>query len=110
MLLKHVHELYYFFLQNPSHHIMGDLLEYFEAQSRNLDEMSASWSSPIPANFTSVIKFNGVPILPPVVIIIELFTPMKRNPLYSTPRLSNLHLKVTYIRAFSWKQKLTRHC
>ncbi|XP_071132659.1 serine-rich adhesin for platelets-like isoform X4 [Mytilus edulis] len=46
---------------------MGDLLEYFEAQSRNLDEMSASWSSPIPTNFTSVIKFNGVPILPPVM-------------------------------------------
>ncbi|XP_063444831.1 uncharacterized protein LOC134725162 isoform X2 [Mytilus trossulus] len=53
--------------KNPSHHIMGDLLEYFEAQSRNLDEMSASWSSPIPTNFTSVIKFNGVPILPPVM-------------------------------------------
>ncbi|CAC5424654.1 CCP110 [Mytilus coruscus] len=53
--------------QNPLHHIMGDLLEYFEAQSRNLDEMSASWSSPIPTNFTSVIKFNGVPILPPVM-------------------------------------------
>ncbi|XP_052068672.1 uncharacterized protein LOC127707951 isoform X3 [Mytilus californianus] len=53
--------------KNPLHHIMGDLLEYFEAQSRNLDEMSASWSSPIPTNFTSVIKFNGVPILPPVM-------------------------------------------
>lgn len=46
---------------------MGDLLEYFEAQSRNLDEMSASLISPLPSNFTSVIRFNGIPILPPVM-------------------------------------------
>lgn len=52
---------------------MGDLLEYFEAQSRTLDEMSTSLNSPLPSNFTSVIKFNGVPILPPVM------TPKRRE-------------------------------
>ena len=52
--------------------MMGDLLEYFEAQSRNLDEMSASINSPLPTNFTSCIRFNGIPILPPVVYFIYL--------------------------------------
>jgi len=59
--------------QNPLEFIMGDILEYFEAQSRNLDEMSTSLISPLPSNFTSVIRFNGIPILPPVVCIITLY-------------------------------------
>jgi hypothetical protein len=68
-----IFRLCFFFFQNPLEFIMGDILEYFEAQSRNLDEMSTSLTSPLPSNFTSVIRFNGTPILPPVVCFITLY-------------------------------------
>ncbi|KAK3090992.1 hypothetical protein FSP39_016305 [Pinctada imbricata] len=49
--------------------MMGDLLEYFEARSRSLDNMEAMSKSncPLESKYASCIRFNGVPILPPVM-------------------------------------------
>lgn len=47
---------------------MGDLLEYFEATNDGIERLqnvsvSSAWNN----NFTSCIRFNGAPILPPVM-------------------------------------------
>ena len=60
-------ELFHF--QEPR---LGDMLEYIEARNKVLDEEGTD-ASPEPdgavaaQQFMSLIKFNGVPILPPVV-------------------------------------------
>lgn len=46
---------------------MADLLEYFEARSRALDEEGQPVLDASTLQFMSLIKFNGEPILPPVV-------------------------------------------
>ena len=52
---------------------MGDLLEYFEARSRSLDEEGQPYLDTSTLQFISLIKFNGVAILLPVVSLIDNF-------------------------------------
>lgn len=54
--------------QCGSTELMGHLIKYFESQSRRLDRQT--FQSPpesFKLDYESVIKFNGVPILPPAV-------------------------------------------
>lgn len=46
---------------------MADLLEYFETRSRVLDAEGQPVLEKSTLQFMSLIKFNGMPILPPVV-------------------------------------------
>jgi len=46
---------------------MGELLEYFERRSRVLDNEAVPGLEPSTLQFLSLIRFNGAPILPPVV-------------------------------------------
>ncbi|RUS81776.1 hypothetical protein EGW08_010468 [Elysia chlorotica] len=47
---------------------MGQLIKYFESQSKRLDKQSlAPHVSCLNSDYESVIKFNGVPILPPAI-------------------------------------------
>jgi len=46
---------------------MANLLEYFESRSQLLDEEGQPVLDKSTLQFMSLIKFNGVPILPPVV-------------------------------------------
>ena len=48
---------------------LGDMLEYIEARNKALDEEGKELPADTTASdkFMSAIKFNGVPILPPVV-------------------------------------------
>ncbi|KAL5018739.1 hypothetical protein ScPMuIL_004461 [Solemya velum] len=60
---------------------MGDLVEFFEAQGQALDSVAAtSPSSVLLTNYTSCIRVNGVPILPPVL------TPKRRTEMKSLKR------------------------
>lgn len=45
---------------------MAQLINYFDLQSRRLDKQSYH-HAPFNSDFESLIKFNGVPILPPAV-------------------------------------------
>jgi len=56
--------LYFSFSQVPD---MGELLEYFERRSRVLDNEAVPGLEPSTLQFLSLIRFNGAPILPPVV-------------------------------------------
>ncbi|CAG5131374.1 unnamed protein product [Candidula unifasciata] len=46
---------------------MGQLMKYFESQSRRLDRQTFQSHPSLNADFESKIKFNGVPILPPAM-------------------------------------------
>ncbi|KAK3784005.1 hypothetical protein RRG08_025200 [Elysia crispata] len=47
---------------------MGQLIKYFESQSKRLDKQTlVPQASCLNSDFESVIKFNGVPILPPAM-------------------------------------------
>ena len=60
-------------LQEPN---LGDMLEYIEARNKVLDEegkeIPPDPTATTPEQFMSLIKFNGVPILPPVVRLYDL--------------------------------------
>ena len=57
---------------------MADLLEFFEARSRSLDDEGHPVLDASTLQFISLIRFNGIPILPPVVsvdtIILTLYS------------------------------------
>ncbi|XP_052266418.1 uncharacterized protein LOC127868591 isoform X1 [Dreissena polymorpha] len=59
---------------------MGDLLQYFESRSRALDEEGQPLLDIADLQFMSLIRFNGVPILPPVL------TPGRRDEMKSYKR------------------------
>ncbi|BFZ03799.1 hypothetical protein BsWGS_06837 [Bradybaena similaris] len=46
---------------------MGQLMKYFESQSRRLDRQTFQSYPSLNPDFESSIKFNGVPILPPAI-------------------------------------------